>query len=76
MNGNKDRMIDNASEWQLGFGQVASLVALFTVVYAVVLSYQDYLIKLRERNQSEDSATTTEGNGNSKKDMEMAFVAL
>jgi len=55
--------------------QVASLVALITVVYAVVLSYQDYLIKLKERNQSEGSTTTADGKEN-KKDMEMAFVAL
>jgi hypothetical protein len=75
MSGNKDRIIDSASEWQMGFGQVASVVALITVVYAVVLSYQDYLIKLKERNQSEDGATATESSGN-KKDMEMAFVAL
>jgi len=73
MYGNQDRII--GSELQVGFGQVASLVALITVVYAVVLSYQDYLIKLKERNQSEGSTTTADGKEN-KKDMEMAFVAL
>lgn len=71
MNGNKNRII--GTEWDMGFGQVASVVALMTIVYAIVLSYQDYHIKLRERNQSEDGAAPADGN---KKDMEMAFVAL
>ena len=35
---NKNRII--GSEWQLGFGQVASLVALMTVFYAIFLSWQ------------------------------------
>jgi len=69
MNGNKERII--GTEWDMGFGQVASCVALITVVYAIILSYQDYLIKLEERKQRGTSTS-----GENKKDMEMAFVAL
>lgn len=64
MASNKDRII--GSEWDMGFGQVASLVATLAVIYAIVLSYQDYVLKLKL------ASSTTEN----KKDMEMAFVAL
>jgi hypothetical protein len=37
---NKDRIIGD--EWTMGFGQVASLVAFATVLYAIVLSYQSW----------------------------------
>jgi hypothetical protein len=76
MNGNKDRII--GTEWDMGFGQVASIVALMTVVYAIVLSYQDYLLKLKERKQNEESDTTLPHDHAraDRKDVEMAFVAL
>ncbi|KIM28173.1 hypothetical protein M408DRAFT_329551 [Serendipita vermifera MAFF 305830] len=64
MVGNKDRII--GSEWEMGFGQVASLAALVAVVYAIVLSWQDYLLKLKLSLNTPDM----------QKDMEMAFVAL
>ncbi|KIM28172.1 hypothetical protein M408DRAFT_329550 [Serendipita vermifera MAFF 305830] len=64
MVGNKDRII--GSEWEMGFGQVASLAALVAVIYAIVLSYQDYLLKRKGSPDTPDM----------KKDMEMAFVAL
>ncbi|CAG8769968.1 13817_t:CDS:2, partial [Acaulospora colombiana] len=35
---NRDRIIGD--EWGMGFGQVASLVAFTTVLYAVFLSWQ------------------------------------
>lgn len=38
MSGNVDRALE--SERELGFGQVASLVALLTLCYGIFLSYQ------------------------------------
>ncbi|PVF93324.1 hypothetical protein CPB86DRAFT_790266 [Serendipita vermifera] len=60
---NRDRIIGD--EWQMGFGQVASLVAFATVIYAIVLSYQGYILRQKEGD----------GKSSREKDEEMAFVA-
>ncbi|CAG7850193.1 SubName: Full=Uncharacterized protein {ECO:0000313/EMBL:CCA72252.1} [Serendipita indica DSM 11827] len=62
MTGNRDRII--GSEWGMGFGQVASLVALMTVFYAIFLSYQDYLLKAKGRRMNgEEQASRHAGGG-------------
>ena len=55
----------------MGFGQVASVMSTMTIVYAIVLSYQDYLLKLKLKLES-----SSEDGNLTEKDMEMAFVTL
>ena len=48
----------------MGFGQVASLVAFTTVIYAIFLSYQDFLLKEKDRAM-EEKENTAHGAGDS-----------